>query len=133
MPSRGPIHSRHSASLGVAILARHPSVDSEGCFLLFATLHLLSAAENGVDVCTSLTRSAESYPLQAPSRQQVEWLRTTNAPIRRVTFLPSCMPCQSTVSALVTRACDSIHLAPLHHSPDLAGGGTPSQRVGAAA
>ena len=37
-------------------------------------------------------------PVQAPSRQQVKWLRTTRTPIRRITFLPSCMPCKSTLS-----------------------------------
>ncbi|EIE23226.1 hypothetical protein COCSUDRAFT_42141 [Coccomyxa subellipsoidea C-169] len=68
---------------------------------------------------------------EAPSRRQVQWLRTTNAPIRRVTFLPAAMPCRSTVSALVTRACDSIRLAPLH--TDHAAGGVPARSIGAAA
>ena len=35
---------------------------------------------------------------QAPSRAQVSWLRCTRTPIRRITFLPSCMPCRSTLS-----------------------------------
>lgn len=52
--------------------------------------------------------------MQAPSKAQVEWLRTTRTPIRRITFLPSCTPCQSTASALVSRASSSIRLKPLN-------------------
>ncbi|BDA50210.1 hypothetical protein COCOBI_15-3390 [Coccomyxa sp. Obi] len=87
-------------------------------------------------VCKEWSAAFQSLPLcvvfdEAPSRRQVEWLRTTNAPIQRITFLPSCMPCHSTVSALVNSACDSIHLAPLHR--DHSTGGVPPRSVGAAA
>ena len=60
----------------------------------------------------SLNAEVLALPMQAPSKQQVAWLRTTRTPIQRITFLPSCTPCRSTASAYVMRPQDTIRLRP---------------------
>ena len=73
-------------------------------------------------------------PVQAPSKQQVAWLRSTRTPIQRVTFLPSCTPCKSTASAFISASgCqqkDVIRLRPgkIEPPPHM-----PVRRVGAVA
>ncbi len=69
--------------------------------------------------------------LQMPSKQQVEWLRCTDAPVHRVTFLPSCTPCKSTASAILSHARDLIRLCP--GKIEAAPAPLPGRRIGAVA
>ena len=79
----------------------------------------------------ALSAEVAALPVQAPSKQQVAWLRSTRTPIQRITFLPSCTPCRSTASAYIMRPQDTIRLCPgriSEHPPYLH-----SRRIGAAA
>ncbi|CAK0786846.1 hypothetical protein CVIRNUC_010060 [Coccomyxa viridis] len=78
-----------------------------------------------------LSAEVAIVPVQAPSKRQVAWLRSTRTPIQRITFLPSCTPCRSTASAYIMRPQDTIRLCPgriSEHPPYLH-----SRRIGAAA
>ena len=89
--------------LSVAVMHWDMHVARHSVISLVHAAHTALTARQNMHRCQNtgllLTlRSGALVPAQAPSRQQVKWLRTTRTPIRRITFLPSCMPCKSTLS-----------------------------------